>query len=183
MKNKNILIGFLIATLFLGGYAGFKIFNSSKKITENFKRFDSFTVLKTELEAGNYTLFEVSEDSDEEKEQENENYRIIVMQENPKVIEILPDTLYIGKDSKKKMKVNVTIRFLGEKIRSIGTFTVDKKQEVTIISKIDNDKIKGFAYKSQSKKSDFYGVIKYVLLLVLSGLMFLILGIFYLLKK
>ena len=161
MKKTNTLIVVLILSIISGFYFYTKIFNSSNTFKDSFNELETPSELKLELEKGVYSLFELSTKL-KSIEKPSINYLITERSKNPKILEIILDTI----NSKNKTITTYTIH--DRIFKSIGQFEINKNQTVHIISKINDKRINKLAFRSKEKSKSFMGVLMFSFLLFAS---------------
>lgn len=163
MKKTNIAQAILSISIVSGIYFLINILTSSNKFKNDFNEFETSTELIIELDNGTYDLFELSSELNSNIKSNN-NYIISETGKNPKIIEIKLDP----NNSIRKNKTTITYTIFNNKFKSIGTFEINKKQNVKIVSNINDGKIDKFAYRQKGANNSFFGIIKFSFLLLLS---------------
>lgn len=167
MNNKQIVIvSVLIISLIIGSFSLKKIFTSSMDFSDSFNEFSTPSELSIELERGVYVFYQVSNNTSNQ-EVLNIDYSITVKDTNPKTIEIA-----IGSKQPNQSIIKYTLQ--EKQFKSIGEVIIDEKQAVKIISTISDPRIDKLAYRINSDQISIFEPMKYSLLLILSGLGFLI---------
>ena len=162
MKKRNILVIVLLISMLSASYFFNQIITASGNFKNDFKEFEMSSEYKIILEKGAYDLFELSNKDSSEKTAEF-NYRI-TKQNSPKIITIERDTT----NSSPKSTTTLTYTIYEKKYKSIGQFKNNKRQEVTIISKINNTSIEKLAFRQKENSESFFSILKFSILFLFS---------------
>jgi hypothetical protein len=162
MKKRNILVIVLLISMLSATYFFNQIITASGNFKNDFKEFEMFSEYKIILNEGTYDLFELSSTENSKKIAEF-NYRI-TKQDYPKIITIERDTT----NTPPKSTTIVTYTIYQKKYKSIGQFKNNKRQEVTIISKINNTSIEKLAFRQKENSESFFSILKFSILFLFS---------------
>ncbi|MBT8317873.1 MAG: hypothetical protein HKP59_09600 [Lutibacter sp.] len=162
MKKRNILVIVLLISMLSASYFFNQIITASGNFKNDFKEFEMSSEYKIILNEGTYDLFELSSKENSEKIADF-NYRI-TKQDYPKIITIERDTT----NTPPKSTTTFTYTIYQKKYKSIGQFKNNKRQEVTIISKINNTLVEKLAFRQKENSESFFSILKFSILFLFS---------------
>jgi len=170
MTKKTILLTILILSIFLAIFSVTKFLMSKNEFQDNFIEFSTPSEQLIELEKGEYDLFELSTKSDTEKDID---YIISIQEADPILIEINEDI----NNSVENTRTTIRLAINDKVYKSIGSFEIDDKQSVKLVSSVASSQIDKLAYTLKGKTKTFFDVMKFGLLFFIGAIGIIISGI------
>ena len=160
-KRQTILLSIIIVSILIGIFSLSKILKTGTAFSDSFNEINTPSELTIELKKGEYTFYELTTKSVLNKNFKID-YSITEHSENPKIIEI-------GVGSTKKNQSTTTYSLNDKQFKSIGKVLINKNQTVKIVSTIKDERIDKLAYRIKGDKNPIFDIMKYSLLLLISG--------------